>query len=54
VAKRPKQYEDEPETISVTIGSYDGFTEVPKGDKRVKRQIGFIRPKVKQRGKKNK
>lgn len=36
-------YEDEPEPSSPTIGSYDGFTEVPKGDKRIGRQIGFIR-----------
>lgn len=45
--RKVKAYEDEPEQTSLTIGSYDGFTEVPKTDKPIARQIGFIRRPVK-------
>lgn len=40
-------YEDEPEQPNLLIGSYGGFQEVPKADKPLKPQIGFIRRKTK-------
>ena len=50
--KRPRQYEDEPETVSLDIGSYNSFTAVPKDDhKKKKDQIGFIRNKPNRRSK---
>jgi hypothetical protein len=40
-------YEDEPEALDLTVGSFNSFTEVPPEDKPQKKkpQIGFIRPK---------
>lgn len=46
---KEKGYEDEPEPTYQIIGSYGGFSPVPKDDKRVKRQIGFIRPSKKRK-----
>ena len=44
--KKPKLYEYEEETPELTIGSFNSFTEVPKGEKPKKKdRIGFIRDK---------
>jgi hypothetical protein len=46
VRRKIKQYEDEPETVDLTIGSFDSFTAIPANDKKVKPQIGFVRQKM--------
>lgn len=40
-------YEDEPDAVDLTIGTFDSFTAIPKADKPLahKLQIGFIREK---------
>jgi hypothetical protein len=44
--RKVRQYEDEPETVDLTIGSFDSFTAIPANDKKVKPQIGFVRQKM--------
>lgn len=47
--RKPKQYEDEPDEISlIGTGSYS-FNATPKNNKPVIKVVGFVRPKVKKR-----
>jgi hypothetical protein len=45
--RKIKAYEDEPEPTCPMIGSYGGFSPVPKDDKPIQRQIGFVKQPTK-------